>query len=161
MKSFRAKTWHASADAIYHLACEQALCFARRLISRDYAPVATHDRLLSRYLNFLLMITRARFQILDSLFWKMLDFIATFFWGVSKEKIATKAAFFRYYVSCYGRSMWGYICTKKRKLFFFFPEPNHWCVKINKSNAEIKKNRERSVRKRKCGLICNINKVFT
>lgn len=119
MKSFRAKTWHASADAIYHLACEQALCFARRLISRDYAPVATHDRLLSRYLNFLLMITRARFQILDSLFWKMLDFIATFFWGVSKEKIATKAAFFRYYVSCYGRSMWGYICTKKRKLFFF------------------------------------------
>ena len=56
------------------------------------------------------MITRALFQILDSLFWKMLDFIATFFWGVSKEKIATKAAFFRYYVSCYGSGN------------FFFPQ---------------------------------------
>lgn len=43
---------------------------------------------------------------------------------------------------------------------FFFLEFNYWCVKINKNNVEIKKNLERSVRKRKCGIIWDINKVF-
>lgn len=54
----------------------------------------------------------------------------------------------------------GGIFVWKSGNFFFFLEFNYWCVKINKSNVEIKKNWERSVRKRKCGLICNINKVF-